>query len=65
MQELLAGKGFTLNEYPEGKFWEKRTGRYSCLQANEVCTQFIIAVDGVVYSCTAEEFKALLNQVRK
>lgn len=59
MQEHLKKTGFKLTEYPEGKFWEKRTGRYSCLQANEVCTQFIIMVDGVVYSCNAEEFKAL------
>lgn len=59
MQEFLVKAGFTLNEYPEGKFWEKRTGRYSCLQANEVFTQFVMVVDGVVYSCTAEEFKAL------
>lgn len=61
MQEFLAKKGFTLNEYPEGKYWEKRTGRYSCLQANEICTEFVMLIDGVVYSCTAKEFKALTS----
>ena len=61
MRQLLIDNKFSLNEYEEGKFWEKRTGRYSCLQANEELDTFFICDDGKVYSVTAVQFKDIIS----
>ena len=63
----LRQNNFKLNDYgsAEGKLWERRTGRWSCLQVDEGMTTFIVCEDAVVYVVTKEQFKQAVNSIKK
>lgn len=65
MRKWLKDNKFHLNTYGDGKFWERRTGRWSCMQVDEGLTTFIICEDAHVYSVTKQQFKAATNSIKK
>lgn len=64
--DYMVNNGFTLEQYPDGKFWVLRHPHDTeevFVQADETLTQFTLSDFGWVDDLTEEEFKECVQEI--